>query len=101
MYRLGWDERNSSNISHLLNTEEVVEYPDLNSVVRTIPLGFNTTSIIGKIFIVTGTGKYFKKVDGDPENNLTVSVSQKTVGLPNFCGATRTAANLPLNSQRT
>ena len=72
MYRLGWDERNGGNISYLLDEAEVGEYLDLNNVIRTIPLGFDATSIIGKIFIVTGTGKYFKNVDGDPETNLGI-----------------------------
>ena len=52
MYRLGWDERNGGNISYLLNTDEVGEYLDLNRVIRTIPLGFHASEIIGKIFIV-------------------------------------------------
>ena len=72
MYRLGWDERNGGNISYLLETEEVAEYLDLNNVIRTIPLGFDATAIIGKIFIVTGTGKYFKNVMDDPETNLGI-----------------------------
>ena len=72
MYRLGWDERNGGNISYLLDEAEVGEYLDLNEVKRTIPLGFDATAIIGKIFIVTGTGKYFKNVDGDPETNLGI-----------------------------
>ena len=59
MYRLGWDERNGGNISYLLDTDEVGEYLDLSNVIRTIPLGFDATALIGKIFIVTGTGKYF------------------------------------------
>ena len=72
MYRLGWDERNGGNISVLLNEAEVGKYLDLDKVIRTIPLGFDATAIIGKIFIVTGTGKYFKNVDRDPENNLGI-----------------------------
>ena len=72
MYRLGWDERNGGNISYMLDENEVGEYLDLNEVKRTIPLGFDAASIIGKIFIVTGTGKYFKNVDGDPETNLGI-----------------------------
>ena len=72
MYRLGWDERNGGNISYLLDTEEVAQYLDLTQVIRTIPLGFDATAIIGKIFIVTGTGKYFKNVEGDPETNLGI-----------------------------
>ena len=72
MYRLGWDERNGGNISLLLDTENVSEYLDLKKVIRTIPIGFKADSLIGKIFIVTGTGKYFKNVDDDPETNLGI-----------------------------
>ena len=72
MYRLGWDERNGGNISYLLDEEEVKEYLDTTKVIRTIPTGFDATALIGKIFIVTGTGKYFKNVDKDPETNLGI-----------------------------
>ncbi len=72
MYRLGWDERNGGNISYMLDTQEVSEYLDLNNVIRTIPTGFDAKQLIGKIFIVTGTGKYFKNVEKDPENNLGI-----------------------------
>ena len=72
MYRLGWDERNGGNISYLLDAEEVAEYLDLNNVVRIIPLGFDATAIAGKIFIVTGAGKYFKNVDAAPAVSLGV-----------------------------
>ena len=53
MYRLGWDERNGGNISWMLDESEVAEYLDLNEVKRTIPLGFDATAIIGKIFAST------------------------------------------------
>lgn len=72
MYRLGWDERNGGNISYMLDEKEVAEYLDLNNVIRTIPTGFEAKKLIGKIFIVTGTGKYFKNVEYDPENNLGI-----------------------------
>lgn len=72
MYRLGWDERNGGNISYLLDTEEVAQYLDPDHVIRTIPTGFDATPLIGKIFIVTGTGKFFKNVQSDPENNLGI-----------------------------
>lgn len=72
MYRLGWDERNGGNISYMLNTEEVSEYLDISSYERIIPLGFDASALSGKIFIVTGTGKYFKNVEYDPENNLGI-----------------------------
>ncbi len=72
MYRLGWDERNGGNISRLLDEDEVSEYLDLNRVIRTIPTGFQANELIGRIFIVTGTGKYFKNIEKDPENNLGI-----------------------------
>jgi rhamnulose-1-phosphate aldolase len=72
MYRLGWDERNGGNISYLLDEKQVSEYLDINNVIREIPTGFDAKPLIGKIFIVTGTGKYFKNVNGDPETNLGI-----------------------------
>ena len=72
MYRLGWDERNGGNISCLLTENEVKEYLNVNKVIRTIPIGFKATELIGKYFLVTGTGKYFKNVDEDPETNLGI-----------------------------
>ncbi len=72
MYRLGWDERNGGNISYLLDEEEVSEYLDLSNVIRTIPTGFDATALIGKLFLVTGTGKYFKNIMDDPEANLGI-----------------------------
>lgn len=72
MYRLGWDERNGGNVSYMLDESIVSEYLDITNVIRTIPTGFKADSLIGKIFIVTGTGKYFKNVISDPENNLGI-----------------------------
>ncbi len=72
MYRQGWDERNGGNISYMLEESEVAKYLKLDKVIRTIPTGFDATALIGKIFIVTGTGKYFKNVEKDPETNLGI-----------------------------
>ena len=72
MYAHGWDERNGGNISLLLDEAEAGEYLDLNHVLRTIPTGFEAPELNGKIFLVTGTGKYFKNVQYDPANNLGI-----------------------------
>ncbi|WP_322174133.1 rhamnulose-1-phosphate aldolase [Acutalibacter caecimuris] len=72
MYRLGWDERNGGNISYLLDREQVAGYLDLGHVIREIPIGFEAKPLCGKIFLVTGTGKYFKNVADDPETNLGI-----------------------------
>ena len=72
MYRLGWDERNGGNISQLLEPGEVAEYLDLDTCLRRIPLQFDASSLAGRIFIVTGTGKYFKNAKKNPEENLGI-----------------------------
>ena len=72
MYRLGWDERNGGNISCILTEEQLKGYLDLKKVIRKLPIGFNAKELIGKYFIVTGTGKYFKNVDSSPEENLGI-----------------------------
>lgn len=72
MYRLGWDERNGGNISMLLEEKEVEKYLDVQRVLRRIPIGFEAKALAGKLFLVTGTGKYFKNVDAQPQNNLGI-----------------------------
>lgn len=72
MYRLGWDERNGGNVSYLLDEAEVRKYIDVNKVIRTIPTGFTAKELAGKLFLVTGTGKYFKNVEKDPETNTGI-----------------------------
>ena len=71
MYRQGWDERNGGNISYLIDEEEVRKYFPLDTYIRDIELGFTADEICrNKYFLVTGTGKYFKNVIKDPEENL-------------------------------
>ncbi len=72
MYRLGWDERNGGNISVMLEEEEVKQYIDINDVKRTFTITFDASYLKGKMFLVTGTGKYFKNVENDPENNIGI-----------------------------
>lgn len=72
MYRLGWDERNGGNVSHLLDEKELSEYLDLSNIIRTYPLNFDASEIAGKYFMATGTGKYFRNTLSDPETNLGI-----------------------------
>lgn len=72
MYRLGWDERNGGNISVMLDENDVKEYLDTSKVIRTLSARFDAIKLAGKYFIVTGTGKYFKNVEKDPETNLGI-----------------------------
>jgi len=71
MYHQGWDERNGGNISLMIDRENVREFFPIEKQIRQIKLGFVADEIVrGKYFLVTGTGKYFKNVKKDPENNL-------------------------------
>lgn len=72
MYRLGWHERNGGNMSYLLYEDDIKEYLDLNNVIRELDTGFVCKDLIGKYFLITGTGKYFKNVEDDPETNLGI-----------------------------
>ena len=72
LYQHGWDERNGGNVSLILDEAQVAEYLDVNEVKREIPMIFDASALAGKYFIVTGTGKYFKNVQNDPETNLAV-----------------------------
>jgi len=72
MYRLGWDERNGGNISYMIDEEDARGYLDLGRVIRVMPIGFDASGLKGRLFVVTGTGKYFKNVAKDPANSLGI-----------------------------
>ena len=71
MYNQGWDERNGGNISLLLDENEIPEF-QLEKVLRKIPTGFKAPELEGKYFLVTGTGKYFKNIQYEPDVNLGI-----------------------------
>lgn len=76
MYRLGWDERNGGNVSVILDEDE---YKNLlpETPIRHFNFDFDASEIVGKVFLVTGTGKYFKNVETYPSETLgIVKISQ-------------------------
>lgn len=72
MWELGWDELNGGNISYLLTEDEVSDYLDLKKVERTLPLDFPVKPLKGKYFLVTGSGKFFRKMLENPEQCLGI-----------------------------
>jgi len=72
MYRLGWNERSSGNISLLLHEDEVEKYLDPHRVLRKIPCGFPAPSLAGKAFLVTGSGTCFRDIADFPERDLGI-----------------------------
>jgi len=99
LYRLGWDERNGGNLSLLLDEKELSEYIDTSVVLRDIPMTFEAPTLRGKIFLVTGTGKYFKNVQYDPAENLgIIRIKENGVGSELLWGYTdggRPTSELP------
>lgn len=99
MYRMGWNERNGGNISWLLDEEAIQDYIDPGAVKRTIPLAFDAGELNGRIFLVTGTGKYFKNIKRSPEKNVGVvriaAGGKELEVLWGFEGGARPTSELP------
>ena len=72
LYNHNWDERNGGNLSYILLEEEVKEICDVNSPLREFHYDFDMSDLVGKYFVITGTGKYFKNCKKDPKNNLGI-----------------------------
>lgn len=99
MYRLGWNERNGGNISWLLDEEMYSDYIDPKNVKRTIPVEFDAGELKGKVFLITGTGKYFKDIEKHPAENVGVvriaDNGKELEVLWGFEGNTRPTSELP------
>ncbi|MCL1997353.1 MAG: rhamnulose-1-phosphate aldolase [Turicibacter sp.] len=72
MYRLGWNERNGGNISCLLNETELDMMLPKKMIKRQIALDFDVAKLMGKYFLVTGSGHYFKNAAKNPEEVLGI-----------------------------
>lgn len=72
LYKHGYDERNGGNLSYILNEDEILPIIH-NDVIREFKYeDIDLSLLIGKYFIITGTGKYFKNCLKDPETNLGI-----------------------------
>lgn len=72
LWAYGWAERNGGNISYRLPQEEVKYYLDLNRVKKIVALDFTVKSLAGEIFLVSGSGKYFKNIQKNPADSLAI-----------------------------
>lgn len=65
LYAHGWAERNGGNISMLMDD-------DFSGceVLRKIPFTFNAPDMIGRCVLITGSGKYLKNAERNPESNI-------------------------------
>jgi rhamnulose-1-phosphate aldolase len=72
MWLKGWDERNGGNVSLRLFPEDVEPYRQFLAEDRVVEIGETIAELAGQYFLVTGSGKYFRNVQLDPEENLGV-----------------------------
>ncbi|MBR5424679.1 MAG: rhamnulose-1-phosphate aldolase [Clostridia bacterium] len=69
----GWNERNGGNMSYRLKPEEAAALlPLLQPKSEWKSIGLSLSNIAGEYFIVTGSGKYYKNILREPENNLCI-----------------------------
>ena len=70
MWLKGWDERNGGNVSLRLTAEDVAPFKHMLKENRAVAIGELVPELAGQYFLVTGSGKYFRNVQLDPEENL-------------------------------
>ena len=72
-WNLGWHERNGGNLSYRMKEEEVKAVAaDLTESRPWQPIGTSVPALAGEFFLVTGSGKYFRNVELDPEANISI-----------------------------
>ncbi|MBQ2509708.1 MAG: rhamnulose-1-phosphate aldolase [Erysipelotrichaceae bacterium] len=72
-YALGWHERNGGNLSYRMKEEEVEEIKDLlNEDAEWREIGTEVPDLKNEYFMVTGSGKYFRNVELDFEDNVAI-----------------------------
>lgn len=72
MWLKGWDERNGGNVSLRLLEEDIAPYRVCFESARVVEIGETIAELAGQYFLVTGSGKYFRNVQLDPEENLGI-----------------------------
>lgn len=69
----GWHERNGGNLSYRMRENEVDEIKsELDFSGGWKSIGTETPALAGEYFIVTGSGKYFRNVMDNPEDNICI-----------------------------
>jgi L-rhamnulose 1-phosphate aldolase (EC 4.1.2.19) len=97
----GWDERNGGNISLRLTDDDIAPYLAGIREPRRLPMTEPLPAIAGQSYIVTGTGKFFRNVQLDPENNSASCASERTAVIWKCCGAIATVAGRHRSTRAT
>lgn len=73
MFINGWHEKNSGNISYRVYEEEIKDFIfEKRYKSEVVKLDIDASEIKGQYFLITGSGKYFKNIEKDPELTLGI-----------------------------
>ncbi|MGN0286939.1 MAG: rhamnulose-1-phosphate aldolase [Atopobiaceae bacterium] len=69
----GWHERNGGNLTYLMDDDEVKKArPFFGEAREWVPMGVADTTLAGRYFLSTGSGKYMRNVQEDPAHNIGI-----------------------------
>lgn len=78
-FEQGWHERNGGNLTYRMKDEEVKYVQSVFSYQRAWEdIGTEVPELANEYFLVTGSGKYFRNVELDPEANIGIVEIDKT-----------------------
>lgn len=69
-YLKGWHERNGGNLTYRLTKDEVKEIKSIFNAREWIDLGIIVENLKNEIFLVTGSGKFFRCIELSYEENM-------------------------------
>lgn len=72
-FKKGWHERNGGNLSYRIKDEEIEKIKSkLNTDSQWLPIGASVKDLAGEYFLITGSGKFFRNIILDPEENIAI-----------------------------
>lgn len=72
MWLKGWAERNAGNASIRLADDDIERRINPKAAGRSYPLFAAVPELAGDLYLITGTGKYFRNFKENPEENIGV-----------------------------
>lgn len=72
-YQQNWHERNGGNLSYRMKQEDIeAAKPYFGETASFQPIGTNVPGLAGEYFMVTGSGKFFRNVELNPEDTCAI-----------------------------
>ena len=71
---MGWHERNGGNLTYRLTDDEVeAARPYFRDAKPWTDIGVTVKNLGGSYFLATGTGKFLRNVQLEPQNNVCIA----------------------------